>query len=120
MDGGVLNAQLKSSVGLDEIVADVEDIMAERMERALGDGYTPWTKYIIQNEHRDGPGPGAEVDVRIRFEGQIKTELELRYFKRSFETHIYPESTEWFYPGVEDEAEARAVREPNDKPLKPY
>lgn len=115
-----MNAQLKSPEGLAEIIADVEDIMAERMERALGDGYTPWAKYIIQNAHRDGPGSGAEVDVRIRFEGQVKAELELRYFNRGFETHIYPESTEWFYPGVEDEQEARDVREPNDKPLKPY
>lgn len=101
-------------------MADVEDIVAERMERALGDGYTPWTTYIIQNSHRDGPGPGVAVDVRIRHEGQVRAELELRYYKNSFETHIYPESTEWFYAGVENEEEARTVREPNDRPLKPY
>jgi hypothetical protein len=115
-----MNALLKSPNGLDEIVADVEDIMAERMERALGDGYTPWMKYVIQNSHRDGPRPDTEVDVRIRFEGQAKAELELRYFKDNFSTVIYPDANQWFYPGLEDEAEARAVREPNDKPLKPY
>ena len=111
---------MRSPEGLEEIVADVEDIMAERMERALHDGYTPWMKYVVQNAHRQGPRVGEECDVRIRHEGQAKAELELRYFSDKFETHLYPEATEWFFHGLEDEAEARAVREPNDKPLKPY
>lgn len=111
---------MRSPRDLAEIIADVEDMMAERMERALVNGYTPWMAYTVQNEHRDGPHPGGICDVRIRHEGQVKIELELRYFKGSFETHIYPEATKWFFLGVENEEEARAVREPNDKPLKPY
>lgn len=110
---------MKSPVGLDEILDDVEDIMAERMERALNDGYTPWMAYSTQNSHREIEKERL-CEVRIRFEGQMKAELELRYFSNKFETIIYPESTEWFFLGVEDEAEARAVREPNDRPLKPY
>ena len=116
-----MNAKVKSPEGLAEIVADIEDRMAERMERALHDGYTPWMKYIVQNRHRvPEPIPGEVCEVRIRFEGQVKTELEVRYFTKQGETHVYPEATEWFFFGLEDEVEARAVREPNDRPLKPY
>lgn len=114
-----MNAKVRSPESLEEIVADVEDLMAERMERALNDGYTPWMAYTVQNDHRE-LRKGKLCDVRIRHEGQMKAELELRYFKDSFETHLYPEATEWFFLGVENEQEARDVREPNDKPLKPY
>lgn len=35
-------------------------------------------------------------------------------------THLWPEANEWWFPGLEEEAEARASREANDKPLRPY
>lgn len=105
------------------IVNDVEDIIAERMERALRDGWGPWHDYIPRSTHRElrlSEHKLPHIQVRVRYEGQIKAELEVKFGTRTGAMHVYPEATEWFFEGVEDEAEVRATREPNDKPLKPY
>lgn len=106
------------------IISDVEDLLAARMELALLGSWSPWTEYVVQSDHRLSGEPrlGDTVKVRIKYAGQLKVELEVLSFTgyKNSEVHLYPEATEWFFAGLEDEAEARAVREPNDRPLRPY
>jgi hypothetical protein len=116
-----LNAVLKSPEGLNAIVEDVEDLMAERMEIALKRGWTDWQEYQIKERHASLlKQPGALVEVRFKYPGAVFMEIELRYDTRGGWTHLYPDANEWWFPGLEDETEARETREANDKPLKAY
>ena len=91
------------------------------MERAFNNGWTEWQPYKLQNKHRDHVRlVGDEIEVRIRFPGEVRIAFEVRFDTRNGWTYLYPEATEWYFPGLEDEQQARDTREPNDKPLKPY
>lgn len=112
---------MKSPETLEEIIEDVEDLLAHRMELALMGSWTVWKTYKIQNGHRELPRPvGAKVEVRFQFVGAVYMNVEVRYYTREGWTTIWPEANDWWFPGLEDEAEARITREANDKPLRAY
>lgn len=91
------------------------------MELALLGGWTPWKEYTLCNGHRGLPrAVGQFIEVRFQHPGTVYMNVEVRYWTSLGCTTRWPEANEWWFPDLEDEAEARATREANDKPLRPY